>query len=385
MYYNWNKTAIKEAKGALFSNPPKEISVSSYKGVAISDIASIIAGSISSDGNRLAFIGEDIKGSHKLFIKTGDEVRELGTAWKSCHWDEKGTLWFDKKEGEKFSIWKWSPNMPTPTLVISRGLSPSPSPSGKLIAYREIMISEVQLDNLLSGAKGLFVWDVLEKKIIKILDNRFVVSFCWLPHEEKLVAICLPSDKEFEKEIQALGTNLLTLPSPHTMGRIILFDLSSKKEQVLDKGVIARAISPSFLKDGSIVFIKQPQGSMQMGPMARPTPPKTVREVEVWKYNKARDWVPELLWDGEGYYFFAVSEDGNFLLIISPLEQMNERFRIKLVHIPTKSSKEVGDIERVNTVAYSPATKSFFIVTSNSLLLVDLKGRRKDLLTISHK
>lgn len=369
----------KEFRNSL--HPVESFLPSSYKNIK--------AGSLSNDGKFVAFIAEDSNGGRKLFLKPvdKDEITEVDNAWISCQFDENGTIWFDKKENDGFSIWKCDSGSQSPQKVIEKDVRPHPSSDGKWVAYRESM-PEGKPTLLGNKILGLWLYDTSTKKKREIFAERLVLSYRWLPAGEGIIGVCLPSEKEFRTELEGmLESNVYMLPNPSTMGRLVLVEIPSFSEKMIDQGILARSIEPSIVSDGSVVALKQ------VSEQRLPEPPKSLEnpsllkpnfKIEFWKYEKAQNWKSTLLWQQEGgCYSFAISREGDSILF-STTDPQTLNDELWLVDLKKKATEKVSEgKEPIQSISYNDALNSFLVVSSKRIFLVDKNGNQKDLLAIN--
>ena len=94
----------------------------------------IITADVSPDGDFLSIVVASGRSSRSRVLWAYSLKRK--EKWKvaddalHCLWDNRDVLWFDRKTGNNWSIWKWQPTTSEPQLVVRKAFNPFPSRMG---------------------------------------------------------------------------------------------------------------------------------------------------------------------------------------------------------------------------------------------------------------
>ncbi|MBC7329427.1 hypothetical protein H5T88_03610 [bacterium] len=294
-----------------------------------------------------------------------------------CFWDKRNVLWFDRKIGNNWSIWKWQPTHTWPQLVASKAFNPFPSPDGERVAcFPHVDIKD---QKSLKEASTILLFNGKGE-----LRGRISLPgppfFCeWSPTGNGMYVICLPG---------------LSDP-PYSLFHIVYLTLSPLSQRVVSSESYPIAGKGSWcLDDGGFVFVireKFPSQGLPSSkvPLSFPGSHSKLSDFYFWKYNpEGENKKLELIWKEKGYNrSFAISPDGRFLLI--PHEAINQQKKVySYLHLVDLKRKKTSKITReeikdgIRRVWYHRGLGGFCIATPYQVLLLKESGEMRTLVSL---
>jgi len=339
----------------------------------------IATADLSPDGDFLSIVVASGRSSRSrvlwIYSLKTKEKRKVADDALNCLWDNRDVLWFDRKTGNNWSIWKWQPTTSEPQLVVSEAFKPFPSPDGRLLACSVYV--DIKDEKSLKEASVILFFDD-EGKLKGRISLPSPPFFCeWSPKGDGVYVICLPGLSNF------LSFNIFFLTPPYSSPRAVStesYPIAYKGSWCLDDGgfvfVTRENFPPKALPDSKV-------------PLAFEGSPSKLSKFYFWKYNpKGKNKNLTLIWKEEGYNrSFAISPDGRSLLI--PHKSIDKQNRIYCyLHLVDLRRKRTTKVMReeikdgIGRVWYNRGLGGFCIATPYKVLLLKENGEMRTLLSL---